>query len=273
MDRQVFFDRYAISTWLFVNAPLEEALRKIAAAGFRWIELWGDGHHLDPRLPVDLAALSRLLADLGLRVHSVHTPFTGLNIGHPTLGDPAEWRAVVGRSLEQAAALGAGVAVVHPSAFREPVSPDLQPRSRDLTLAFVAELVEQADRLGLRIALENMIDYGFWRLGTSLAELAALFPDARIGFCLDTGHAAINGRDPVAEIQAAGDRLVSVHAANNDGQSDLHNPPTEGVVDWARVEAALQATGYGHRLVLETAGRGDPDAVLTRLSRLWQELP
>lgn len=273
MRAEEFFDRYAVSTWLFGRQPLDEALRRIAGAGFRWVEIWADGFHLDPRQEVDLDGLRWLLDELGLRVHSVHTPFSGLNLGHPAQGDRELWRRLIGESIRQAGALGAVAAVVHPSGHREPLPDELHAASRQAVLDLVAELVEIAAQSGTQVALENMIDYGYWRYGRSLAELNAEFPDPRIGFCLDTGHAAINGVDPVDEIRAAGPRLISIHAANNDGRSDLHYPPTEGVLDWARIEAALREAGYSGKLVLETAGRGDPVAMLERLSRLWQELP
>ena len=267
-----FFDRYGVSTWLYANRPLEEALRGISSVGFRWIEIWADGSHLDPRLGVDLAEVARLVDSLGLRVHSVHTPFSGLNIGHPRLGDPALWRALIGQSIRDAGRLGAEVAVVHPSGHREPLAPEEQAASVDAVRGLVADLVEIADASGVRVALENMLDSGIWKVGKSLAELAGIFPDPRVGFCLDTGHAAVNGVDNAGEIRAAGARLVSIHAANNDGASDLHYPPTDGVVSWPAVEAALREIRYPGRLMLEVAGRGDPGGMIGRLAGLATEL-
>ncbi len=273
MDPQAFYDRFAVSTWLYVNHPLEEALRRIAGAGFRSVELWADGSHVDPRLGVDLGDLERLLGELKLGVHAVHTPFSGLRIAHPTLGDPEEWRRVVGASIRQAGMLGAAVAVVHPSSHREPLEPEQRQASWESARRLVADLVEIAEQAGVRVVLENMVGQGRWRVGLSLAELVEAFPDPRVGFCLDTGHSALNGLDPADEVRAAGSRLGSVHAANNDGKSDLHLLPNRGVIDWARVEAAFAEVGYAEPLVLETAGRGDPDAVLAELSALWRELP
>ena len=267
-----FFDRYGVSTWLYANRPLEEALRGIAGAGFRWVEIWADGFHLDPRLGVDLADVARLANSLGLRVHSVHTPFSGLSLAHPRHGDPALWRALIGQSIRDAGRLGASVAVVHPSGHREALEPRERAESLREVRALVADLVEIADESGVRVALENMLDYGFWKVGRSLAELVELFPDPRVGFCLDTGHAAVNGIDSADEVRAAGTRLVSIHADNNDGASDLHNLPTEGVVIWPAVEAALREIRYPGRLMLEVAGRGEPEVVIDRLSRLGAEL-
>lgn len=272
MDPNTFFDRYAISTWLYKDYPLDESLRRIAGAGFRWVEIWADGCHLDPRLDPDLDAARRLLADLGLGAHSVHTPFSGLNIGHPKLGDPAVWSRLVGESIRGAGALGASACVVHVSSYQEALPDFLVPDAKAAVRDLVARLVEVAEAAGTRVALENMIARAYWRQGTTLAELAADFPDPRVGFCLDTGHAALNRASQTAEVNSAGERLISIHAANNDGNTDLHTPPTEGVIDWSEVTRALDGIGYKHHLALETHGRGDPDAVLARLARLHLEL-
>jgi sugar phosphate isomerase/epimerase len=263
-----FFDRYGVSTWLYANRPLEEALRGIAGAGFRWVEIWADGFHLDPRLGVDLSEVSRLVDTLGLRVHSVHTPFSGLNLGHPRLGDRAVWHELIGQSIRDAGRLGAEVAVVHPSGHRAALEPGEQEASLEAVRDLVAYLVEIGEGEGVRVALENMLDSGYWKIGLTLAQLAELFPDPRVGFCLDTGHAAVNGVDPATEVRATGGRLISIHAANNDGASDLHDPPNEGVVSWPLVEAALRRQGYPGRLVLEVAGHSDPDGMIARLSGL-----
>ena len=102
MTRDDFFDRYGVSTWLYANRPLDEALRDIAGVGFRWIEIWADGFHLDPRDNVDLGEVARQVEALGLRVHSVHTPFSGLNLAHPRLGDRRLWRELIGQSIRDA---------------------------------------------------------------------------------------------------------------------------------------------------------------------------
>jgi sugar phosphate isomerase/epimerase len=272
MDSHAFFDRYAVSTWLFSSRPLDAALREIADAGFTWIEIWADRYHLDPRLDPDVDAVGRLVADLGLRVHSVHTPFNGLNLGHPTLGDAAEWRRLVGESIRHTGALGAHLAVVHPSSYRDPLPEGTEGQSREIARAAIADLTEIAASAGTRIAVENMTDFGYWRYGTSIGELAAEFTDPRVGFCLDAGHAALNHIPLASEVAAAGDRLISIHAANNDGQRDLHSVPTEGVIDWPAFEATLAEASYRHHLVLEVNGRDDPDAQLARMKNLWREM-
>jgi len=63
-----------------------------------------------------------------------------------------------------------------------------------------------------------------------------------------------------------------VHACNNDGQSDGHQAPDRGVLDWGQVVAALEGIGYRHPQILEILGGDDPDGLLQRLEGLWQHL-
>ena len=273
MDRDCFFDRYAVSTFLYRKQPLEEGLRRIAGAGFRWVELWADNGHLDPRLgPVDLKAVRSLLDDLGLQAHSLHTPFNGVHLGQPPSYDAGFARQVIGEAIRQAGFLGARLAVVHPTSDPQELPPELWPASRHLAQDLVAEMMEAAEEAGTQVALENTVRRRFYRYGTSLAELATDFPDPRVGFCLDVGHAMLNGTDIAAEARAAGSRLISIHVANNDGQHDSHFPPNQGVIDWPRTVAILHDAGYISRFVLETDAHGDADAMLNRLKDLWHAL-
>jgi sugar phosphate isomerase/epimerase len=103
-------------------------------------------------------------------------------------------------------------------------------------------------------------------------ELVREFPEPEIGFCLDTGHADLTGLRQKEEIEAAGLRLLSVHAASNDGCSDTHQLPTTGVVNWVEVEEGLTTIGYAHRLIIEVQPDGDANAVVGQAAELWQRL-
>ena len=274
MQPDRFFDRYALSTAIFEPVPLADVMRRFADAGFRWVEITADDeHHLDPRLEVDLDRLAALLATLGIGVHSVHATFTGLNIGHPTLGDPAVYRPLVVDSIHRAGALGAKAVVVHPASYMAPMPAGMEPDARRISIDFINDMVEVAAAAGTRVAVENMINRGFYRYGTSMVDLAADLPDPRIGFCVDTGHALLNKLDVSAELRAAGDRLISIHAANNDGTYDQHCVPTQGLIDWAEVERTLEAMRYPSRIVLEVIDRKTPaDVTFARVARLYEEI-
>jgi sugar phosphate isomerase/epimerase len=268
MDRDLYFELYGVSSWLYAKRSLERALTKIAGAGFRQVELWAEGSHLDPRAAPDIQAVSDVLRDLGLRVHSVHLPFAGMGKGPAGLSATDYWLELSRTTLEYCAQLGGQIAVVHVRGPAHEASPEDDARG---AINMVAELKQTADRLEVRLALENMLRLGRRKFDLSLAELARVFPDESIGFCLDTGHAAVNGVDVTSELHSAGPRLLSVHANNNDGREDIHASPVQGVLDWTAVEDGFKAIGYEGCRVLEVSGwNKDPDVVLRELQELWK---
>lgn len=266
----MFFKRYGVSSWLYSDRSLEEALAKIAGAGFKQVELWGNQAHLDPRKTPNIRAIRDLLHDLDLHVYSVHLPFSGMDLGYPDRSLKDGWLHLTGTALEYCAQLGGRIAVMHVSGAQRPVDEEQYEDSVRMSIALTQELRSIADQLGVRLALENLL-LGKCQFGSSLAELAQVFPDEELGFCLDTGHAAINRANIATELQAAGQRLLSVHANNNDGLRDSHQLPSQGVLDWREVEDSLAAAGYGGCRMLEVSGRGgDPDVVLEQLQDLWR---
>jgi len=97
-----------------------------------------------------------------------------------------------------------------------------------------------------------------------------LFPDPKIGFCLDIGHSQLNHLDIVEEIEFAGPRLVSCHICNNDGKSDLHNPPELGVIDVNMILDKLES--YPNAVpVFEVNGRDCPEKMLGSILSFCQQ--
>ncbi len=68
-----------------------------------------------------------------------------------------------------------------------------------------------------------------------------------IGLLLDTFHMNVEERSIPAAIRAAGDRLLHVHACEND-----RGAPGSGHVDWSGVAEALEAVAYGGSVVIES---------------------
>lgn len=270
-------EQYVLSTAGFSKTvPLKEILPRIAESGFQSVELWADKGHLDPRLDPDVQGVRSLMDSLGLRAHSIHSPYNGLKLGHPRPELLKEWLEVVGRSLEIGVEMGAKLAVVHANSDLGGVTDDDYADSRKLSIAFVNELADRAEELGIRLAVEPLLHPTHLTkcFGTSLEELVEAFPDPRIGFCPDLGHAVLTRDNLLQSIPLAGDRILSIHADSNDGQTDLHLLPSQGVVDWESVKAALLQSGYEGKYVLEISLRiadWDPDCFLQMVSAFVKE--
>lgn len=254
MNKQI----YALSTWLYQSQPLGVALKALAETGFSEVELWADMVHLEPRINPDIEEVARLVSQFKLHVHSVHAPFHGLNIGSQDLEERKQAEQWLVKSLEYAARMEAKVMVVHPLSFNFKTGSNT---SLEATQELMGTLVELADSKGVTIAIENLpIAPPAY---TSLESLAELFPDPRIGFCIDIGHSHLNHKNVISEIKAVGSRLVSSHISNNDGQHDLHDPPQEGTIDVRIILEELMALKVTP--VLEVNGHQKPDAILNTL--------
>jgi sugar phosphate isomerase/epimerase len=269
MERNRFSDwsdQYVMSTCVYRQESFELAVSKIAASGFKSIEVFGSSMHLDPRYSPDVKAARELLRKTDLQVHSIHTPFSDLKLGHPDQKLKQEWLRVIGASLEIGVQIGAPLAVVHVTGEAHELTDAMFEASKQIAMDFIEELRIRAQKLGIRLAIENLtrVPNLQRRFGMTLGELCSVFPGSDIGFCLDTGHTISARMDMAAEINAAADRLVSIHLDSNDGTSDKHWLPTCGILDWPLTKKLLKRGGYEGEYVLELVGYDDPDGVLAQ---------
>jgi sugar phosphate isomerase/epimerase len=240
--------------------PLERELRRIAAAGFDFVDLT-----LEPpgAWPADGEAIARLLAELELDAVG-HTAFY-LPIASPfaELGEAA--LQVFERMLDVFAAAGVRLATVHPDPVPSLLLDDAAARNAEA----VARLAEASEARGLRLMVENL-----GRLGRveELRPLLEAAPGA--GFHLDVGHAnlGLGTGEPnrtAALLEAFGDRLVHVHVSDNRGAEDLHLPLGAGTIDWPAAVVALKAAGWDGTVTLEV--HSPERAHLETSRRLWLE--
>ena len=148
------------------------------------------------------------------------------------------------RILDAGEALGAGAFVYHGRN-----TPLLSPLPWDLAwnVEAIAPMCEQAQRQGMVIGWENVCWCQLTVPGRVLEARAAL-PQVR--FTLDIKQAMRAGCDPIAFVEAMGDRLCNVHICDwrEDGTLCL---PGEGCMDFAALMRALRRVGYDGPIVME----------------------
>ena len=101
----------------------------------------------------------------------------------------------------------------------------------------IDELLPEAGRAGIKITMENMIDYD---ASPELAALASEYNHPALGLCLDTGHAHVKEGVKTA-VENMAPYLFTCHLQDNDGQSDQHFPPGYGTIDWNFLIPAIKA--------------------------------
>ncbi len=235
--------------------PAPPLLKEIEAAGFTSVQAPAP----PPSVLADPRLCSRHAAVLGeaFRTTSldsvVHAPGS-LRAGGPA-GD-----SVFEGLLSYTSEVGAGIVVYHAAQHVD------EPASEDALLAETRSLVrlaERAERLGVRIAIENLAPVfpGPEMLSARpqiLRTMARRIGSPALGLCLDIGHAnviaGLNHADPLELIEPALDATILFHLHDNFGarhacdpapaevdplRLDLHLPPGRGTVPWRRLAPYL----------------------------------
>ncbi|MFW6065854.1 MAG: sugar phosphate isomerase/epimerase family protein, partial [Planctomycetota bacterium] len=142
-------------------------------------------------------------------------------------------------------------------------------------------LAEDAGRLGVRMAVENMIPRPEKRPCTRVGEILGLSASLgdHVGICLDTGHNHVSGANVAEEALQVGDKLFSVHMHDNHGRfdEDEHLLPGQGTIDWGGFGKALDKMGFNAPRIFEVNLLDGPDAPrrtlaeLAKLVRHWRQ--
>ena len=267
----IYTDRneYALSSWMGEFSDLGEILKCTKENGFDYVELWGDSVHFDPRAGIDRKLIKQWLSEYSLTVHSVHAPFRRFKPVFTTSEAFLEYRMNLWhRTLEDCSEFNVPIMVMHGLDRGE-----YNYRNTDIALVHdvFADLCEYGRHLGVTIALENIPPAGDAdEIVCTLQNQKRLYGDIPgLKYCLDIGHVVLSGVEMHDEIDAAMPDIVTMHIHNNDGKNDLHNIPTDGIIDWAEVHGYMREKGYKEQFVLEVYGGKDPLAKIRELSSLF----
>ena len=249
-------NEYVPTTWTLEHMPLQEALDIFHRQGFSEVEIWADTVHLDPRANPDIGQVKKWLKEYGLKVHSVHAPFRNYKDRPASEEDFLALRIqMLEKTIQYAQALECPMMVLHAVDRKEYNYPMAQ---LETVQEYVGRAVSYGANRGVRIAIEDVPPGGEpGEIYTTLENQKKLFQGLDIGFCLDIGHVPLLGADLYREVDAAGDRLITLHVHNNSGASDDHNLPTDGIIDGPALHDYIREKGYRGKFVLEIYGGPD----------------
>ncbi len=208
--------------------PFEERLRVIADLGFDNVSLDFGDTWLDSVMT--RGEQIKLCERYGLEIQAVHLDCDGMTeIWSSGAAAEAVTLQMLAR-LEEMKSLGLTVGVAHTTwGYDAPASV-----SRAALQRF-ERLAERAEKLGVRLALENALFPEHHH-----AVLDAIQSPA-VGFCWDSGHENAFTKD-AGYPQRYAHRLFAMHLHDNCGVKDDHAAPFEGTVDWKEKMAALKKT-------------------------------
>lgn len=235
--------------------PTDRVLTEMAGLGLPATELGAPGF-----LPADPEGVARELAAAGLSLIGGFTPV----VVHDRSQEEATIAEAerVARLFQQAGATHFVSAPVTDWEWSQP-HPATPEELRQMARMF-ARIDEICEAHGLRQVLHSHIQ----TMVETNDDVQRVLDTCDVDWCLDTGHLAIGGTDPVAFAKAAHDRVGHVHLKDvrldrvpalvareqsimEAVQGGLFTPLGEGDVDIAGVIEALESRGYDGWYVIE----------------------
>ncbi len=247
----------------------EEAIRILAKAGYdaydislfsmlRDDDIFNSDDYLDY-----VNKLKAVAEECGIVCNQAHAPFPS------SKADDSYNQTVFGRiirSMEIAATLGAKQIVVHPVQHL-PYAQNAH-TLKEWNKQFYGTLIPLAERLGIRIATENMwhvrqlynaldpydnpITESTCSSPEEFCEYVDMMDSRWLTACLDIGHVPLIGGNLPTMIKALGKhRLQALHVHDNDWKNDLHHFPYTHRINFNEVTDALREIGYEGDLTFE----------------------
>ena len=239
----------------FPVKPVLSELEEIAARGFDYLELTMDppqAHYTGVRRHQAkiASALHRHQMDL-----ICHLP-TFVSTADLTDGIRAASLKEILMSLQVAAELHAVKVVLHPGHIGG-MGFFVKEQAKKYAMQSLETIVEEANRLGIRLCLENMFPkYPSFVEPKDFVDIFNRFPTLEM--TLDIAHANIGTRTErraLHFISRYHSRIGHIHASDNFGKEDQHLPIGAGSIDFPKVVKALNKIGYEETVTLEIFSR------------------
>jgi len=252
----------SIWTSIYVEESPVDVLPRLHAQGWRYVEL--SCEHLGRLVVAEdreaiIGQVQETLNELSMNMPQAHL-LLGANLVHDNVEKRNADFARVYDELTVCADVGVEVAVIHPGGA---VSEELH----SLRIEQFKSLAKQAQSVGVRVAIENMMDsQSQRRYGSQIAELHELIDAVgsdMLGICFDTSHANVQKLNLAEAVEECDVRLIATHISDNDGTGDQHKMPGYARINWIPVVQALRDIEYQGVFNLEIPGeRGCPSGLL-----------
>ncbi len=246
------------------QTPWQRFLDEVVEAGYEAVELGPYGY-----LPTDITMLRQ---ELDRRKLKVSGTFAMAHLENPAAWPGLEKQVVGGGEL--LAALGARYLVLIDDVYSDlftgkstapsRLDPEAWKRLIDSTHR-IADLARE--RFGLTLAFhphaESHVEYE-----DQIEAFLEQTDPARVFLCLDTGHHAYRGGDPVAFMRKRHQRIAYLHLKSIDGEiqkkvaaekipfalavgMDMFCEPARGMIDFRALREVLREVGYAGWAVVE----------------------
>lgn len=262
---------YAMTIWYnpqhseWYDQGITESMKMIKNAGFTHVNwnpdagssyIYSSSEMDHIRLQINQAGLKSCSLHAAHGIHNV-MEITSHALDHrKDFTSSVEWRRLAGMDLiinrlELANKIGSNNVVLHVSLPEDFQNSVVRDALLDNIFRSFDGLLPQAEKMGLRIAVENLQD----RTIDTQVLFDALFERYSadyIGWCFDSGHAHTSNNKDLSFLEPYLDRMIATHLHDNYGVRDDHLIPGDAGIDWDIVVDMIARSTYQMPLNYET---------------------
>ncbi|MGI6561041.1 MAG: sugar phosphate isomerase/epimerase family protein [Clostridia bacterium] len=204
---------------------------------------------------IDWSATKQASKDTGVRLWSIHLPFSPFeinNLASPDIQIRKSTLKMHSELIKKAGDIGINIAVVHPSG--EPNNPDQREELLKHSTESLSILAKEGAKAGVTIAVENLPRTC---LGNCSDEIITLISsDDRLRICFDTNHLLIQKNTDF--IKLLGDKIITIHVSDYDFLNERHWLPYEGKNNWIEIVTLLEKANYSGPFMYEVPLEAPP---------------
>jgi sugar phosphate isomerase/epimerase len=240
--------KIGVSTLYCLGEPFNRMVKRLGAMNTRYIEILDDGiHELNKNR---VATLKETAESFGLQ-YSLHAPFADINIASPSKIMLSASMKRLRQSMAYANQLDAKVWVLHPGS-KTGIGQFYPGADWKQNIESIKDLFKSAEEYGVNIALENLpAKYYFFM--SKPEEFARFYRETNlpVGIAMDLGHANLEGHIE-GFFNLLADKIVHIHASDNDGSDDQHFGIGYGRINYNWIAQTLKKTGYDKSIIVES---------------------
>ena len=240
--------KVGVSMLYCLGEPFSRMVKRLGTLETRNMEILDDGtHELDKKR---IATLKEAAKSYNLE-YSLHAPFADINIASPIKPMLNTAMKRLKQSIAYANALDAKLWVFHPGQ-QTGIGQFYPGADWKQNNQSIQELYKIAEEYGVNIALENL-PAKYWFLMNTPQEFNRFYKETNlpIGIVMDLGHANLENQIEPFFDQLA-DKIIHIHASDNNGIEDQHLGIGEGKIDWNWFALTLKKNGYDKNVIIES---------------------
>jgi len=238
--------KFAQSSFVYWNFPLQEAIKRLHAAGYQGVEIWGGRPHYYRRdLDGEINQIRKLLDSLEMEVPNFipaqfRYPSQLCSLNEKIRKDSVDY---IKDAVFTAELLDCKKVSLCPglTLFGEKIEEGWNALKQS-----IVELLDFTEVTGTLLLVEPAHKYETTLIYTveDCKRMIKEIGSDRVGILADTGHLHVNGEPVYETISSLKDHSFHIHIDDNNGDFDSHIIPGKGTFDWAGLKKALIELNY-----------------------------